>query len=388
MLPRWRKLIADLIGNPIRTILVVASISVGLFAVGMLVTIHFIVQDDMARGYAKFNPPNILITVDQITEDTVNNIKNIKGVAQVEGARKFNIRMLDRDGNWVSADMLARKTFSAPDLMNVNLIDGRLEINEREILIDQFKFEQVQVFEDNLIQVELPSGSVKSLQLAGKIQDQTIGIDTGGGGFFTSPIQGYISLDSLSFLEQGQSFNQIYLTTTSENGELDQIRAISDEIVDYLGKNGVRIAQTTVKKSDTHPNFIYVNAIANLLFVLVFMIVFLSSFLIITTLSAIMSQQIQQIGIMKSIGGTKKQIYTIYTILIFFFGLIAFGLALPLSMLSGFKMVSFLANTANFVFLGERYLWQPFLISDNYCDGYPSGCWSIPYSSWDKNKSH
>ena len=38
--PRWRKVFSDLWGNRIRTSLVVASIAVGLFAVGMIATIH------------------------------------------------------------------------------------------------------------------------------------------------------------------------------------------------------------------------------------------------------------------------------------------------------------------------------------------------------------
>ena len=119
--------------------------------------------------------------------------------------------------------------------------------------------------------------------------------------------------------------------------------------------------QTTVHESDTHPNYIYVNAISALLLVLGFLIVFLSSFLIINTLSALMQQQIQQIGIMKSLGATKKQIVSIYMILIFLYGMIAFGIALPLSRISAFKMVSFLASKVNFEFLGNRILWSPVL---------------------------
>ena len=363
MRPRWKKLFADLIGFPIRTILVVLSIAVGLYAIGMIVTIHMVVQDDMAQGYVKDHPPNIQISVDQADQNIIESVKKFEGIATVEGARKFTSRIIDKNGDLVKADILARKTYVEPEIMIVNRLDGELAIGEGEILIDQFKFGNVQLFEKDSIKVELPSGSIKELFVAGKIQDQVIGFDTGGGGFFIAPIQGYITLESLPLFEQQQSFNQIFITVEPELVDLKQIREVSDSVVDYLTKNDVRVIQTTVKKSTTHPNFIYVNAIAILLFVLGFMVVFLSSFLIINTLSAIMNQQIEQIGIMKSIGGTERQIYSIYIVLIFIFGFLALCLALPLSMISGFKMVAYLANKANFIFQGERFLWQPVLIS-------------------------
>lgn len=363
MQPRWKKLFADLVGFPIRTILVVLSIAVGLYAVGMIVTIHVVVQDDMAKGYIKDHPPNIQISVNQVDQNMIESIQKFDGISYAEGARKFTSRIIDKNGDLVKADILARETYVEPEIMVINRLDGDLAISEGEILIDQFKFGNVQLFDKDLIKVELPSGTIKEVKLAGKIQDQTIGFDTGGGGFFIAPIQGYITLESLPLFEQKQSFNQIFITVKPEIVELVRIREISDSIVDYLSKNDVLVIQTTVKKSTTHPNFIYVNAIAILLFVLGFMIVFLSSFLIINTLSAIMNHQIEQIGIMKSIGGTEKQIYAIYIVLIFILGLLALCLALPFSMLSGFKMVAFLANKANFIFQGERFLWQPVLIS-------------------------
>ena len=48
MRPRWKKIFSDLWGNKLRSFLVVASITIGLFAVGMITSMH--VHSD--RGYA------------------------------------------------------------------------------------------------------------------------------------------------------------------------------------------------------------------------------------------------------------------------------------------------------------------------------------------------
>ncbi len=59
MRPRWRKVLADLRGNLGRTMLVIASIAVGLFAFGVIATMYIVIREDMSAGYAAVKPANI-----------------------------------------------------------------------------------------------------------------------------------------------------------------------------------------------------------------------------------------------------------------------------------------------------------------------------------------
>ena len=61
------KVLSDLWGNKVRTLLVVASMAVGLFAVGMIATIHAILSTDIRASYAAVNPANIMINADTLT---------------------------------------------------------------------------------------------------------------------------------------------------------------------------------------------------------------------------------------------------------------------------------------------------------------------------------
>ncbi len=48
--PRWRKVLSDLTSNKTRTILVVLSIAVGVFAVGMIAGSRAILANDLATA--------------------------------------------------------------------------------------------------------------------------------------------------------------------------------------------------------------------------------------------------------------------------------------------------------------------------------------------------
>ncbi len=55
-------MLTDLWEDKTRTSLVVASIAVGVFAIGMIITAFVILKADINHSYASVNPPNIQIT--------------------------------------------------------------------------------------------------------------------------------------------------------------------------------------------------------------------------------------------------------------------------------------------------------------------------------------
>lgn len=59
MRPRWRKIFLDLFENPTRTLLVVFSIAVGVFSIGVIAGAYVIIENDMSASYAANKPANI-----------------------------------------------------------------------------------------------------------------------------------------------------------------------------------------------------------------------------------------------------------------------------------------------------------------------------------------
>ena len=65
--PRWRKVLADLWGNKIRTLLVVASIAVGVFALGTVTGTYLIILEDMDAQYQAISPHSAYVNASRIT---------------------------------------------------------------------------------------------------------------------------------------------------------------------------------------------------------------------------------------------------------------------------------------------------------------------------------
>ena len=105
MRPRWRKVFHDLVGNFSRTALVVTSIAVGVFSIGVIVGAYVIISHDMSASYAANNPMNVELRTTPFDNTLITMVKNIRGVRQVEGRRVFTMRArIPGSSQWVTLE--------------------------------------------------------------------------------------------------------------------------------------------------------------------------------------------------------------------------------------------------------------------------------------------
>jgi putative ABC transport system permease protein len=353
--PRWRKVVSDLVGSKARSLLVIASIGVGLFAVGLIINVYLIITQDMRAGYTAVNPANIITSSTPFDSGTVDHVRNISGVHQAEGVFNFTLRYHAADGKWKPIDFHAIPEIDSKQIDTLTLLQGKWPPENKQLAVDGYNLAKLPVGVDELLEIELPSGKIRQMKLVGVVNDQTVGA-TGSGGFFLAPVQGYITYETLTWLEIPQTLNTLYITVDGDANDLDHLRTISNQVSQTLEDGGQTVFGAATRALNDHPNRVYVDAIAAVLFVLGFLVMFLSAFLITNTLSALLNQQIHQIGVMKTIGAGRGQVAGIYMLQIFFFGLIAFLIAMPLSSYAAYALLGSFAGEINIILQGFRVI--------------------------------
>jgi putative ABC transport system permease protein len=345
--PRWRKALSDLWGNKMRSLLVVASIAVGLFAVGIIASSYQIISEDMRSGYASVQPANILILGDSFEQELVDQVRRLEGVQEAEAVRTARLR-LDTGDEWITIQIVAIPDIGENTINQVRLEQGAWPPGFREIAIERYKLPDTRAGVGDPIEIEAVVGSSRRLEISGVVYDQTIGAGSLGGGFFLAPVQGYIDMETAEWLGMPEGLNQLYVRVTGDSTDEARIDEVAARVRERVERSGVAIYTTSIQRSDEHPNSTYVDAIAGVLLLLGLLVVFLSGFLITNTFSALMAQQVGQIGVMKTVGGQRAQIIGIYMTLIFIFGVLAFLAALPLSQQAAYGILQFLSERINF----------------------------------------
>ncbi len=347
--PRWSKVASDLGDSKSRTILVIASIAVGVFAIGMIVTAYAILSEDIDRSYASVQPANIEIWTDPFDEDLVRILERIPGVKHAEGRHIAHVRGRKADGVWLSLKLIAAPDFAQLDINQLSVIDGTSSPGRREMLISKNFMNNTgyQVGDDILI--EFPDGSTRRLPVVGLVTDQA------GGGDPSEGANTYLTTETLRSMGLEDTFNRLYLTVEQGDDE-DAIAEIADRVEDRVERNQLEVYRTEIAVSNEHPMATTILAILGVLGALGILVMVLSSTLIINTLNALLTQQMRQIGVMKLIGGRSLQILGMYLILITAYGLVALLIAVPIGTIAGYAFASFIAFMTGAELQGFRFI--------------------------------
>ena len=99
---RWGKVLRDLWMNKTRTVLVVLSIAVGVFAFGMIATCEAVFNREMTVSYLAINPPSFHIYCDLFDDELVNVVERVPGVSQAEGRSSYTLPVAVGDDEWRS----------------------------------------------------------------------------------------------------------------------------------------------------------------------------------------------------------------------------------------------------------------------------------------------
>jgi len=192
------------------------------------------------------------------------------------------------------------------------------------------------------IKVELSSGSQYELTIAGTAHD----LNAFPGNMVPLPTA-YVSLETLEWLGYPGQYNQINIVTKEKITSIPQLETVASSIKERLEKRGFQVYSTQVKNASEHWAKSTLQSFTLILSGLGIVSLILSGFLIINTISALISQQRRQIGMMKAIGGTGKQIISLYLVLVGFYGLLALIIALPVSMALSYFFISLVAHLLN-----------------------------------------
>jgi len=350
MRPRWRKVFHDLIGNLSRTVLVVVSIAVGVFSIGVIVGAYVIISNDMSASYAAHNPMNIEIRSEPFDSSLITTIQAMSGVKEVEGRNVFSMRVrIPGNSQWVTLNMVAIDDFAKMKINLLTPISGTDRPEKDQVLLERKALGDLNIQVGGNLEFELDNGIIKTMPVVGIVQDPS----TGAGDFLAQPFA-YITTSTLVWLGQLDTFNRLYVTLSQGQNDGLHLRQMAANVKDKVEKSGIVVLRTRSSKTNEHPLASTVQAVLGILLALGILILFLSSSLIANTLNALLNQHLRHIGVMKLVGARRNQIFGMYIVLILGFGVIALIIAVPLGGQGAYALSAFIAQKINFNLLGYR----------------------------------
>ncbi len=340
--PRWRKVLRDLWGNKTRTLLVVLSIAIGVFAIALVSGSRAIMTRELAAAYAAINPVHVQLAAEPFDDDLVQAVRHVPGVRDVQGHLNLGVRVSTGPDTWQQLSLTAFPDFHDIRINVVRPTAGAWPPPTNQLVIERASLSLLKANIGDTVTVELPGGKQRRMRIAGTAHDLNLPPAPLIGRAF-----GYMAMDTAEWLGQERKLTELNVVFEGQPATVQDVEAAARLVRDKIEKSGHKVFSTYIPTPGKHPADEIIQPLLLLLGALGVLSLLASGFLVINTISALLMQQLRQIGVMKAIGARGRQIVGMYMVTALLFGVMALLVAMPLGALGAYGFSRFMSSAIN-----------------------------------------
>jgi putative ABC transport system permease protein len=355
----WRKAFRDLWENKIRAVLVILALVVGVVSVGTVSTAYSILIREMNENYLRTDPASATLWVTPLDTDLVQTVANMPQIGKAEARSQIIGRFQIASGEWRELWLYVIPDFNNIQLDTFTPEQGSWPPATGDILLERTAVSVAQVSINDRVTVKIPNQKEQTLSFTGTVH--TPGLPPA---WVEGRVYGYITPGTLALFGDNPAMNQLKITVSKNELDKAYITQTTYELKNWLENKGYTVSRIDIPEPGKHIHADLMSAFITMLGVMGILALIMASILVTNMIASMMGQQIRQIGIMKSIGGGVNQISRIYFSVIFYLGMVALIIGLPISLILGRALADYEAvQMLNFeIFDNHVDLWVYLLV--------------------------
>jgi putative ABC transport system permease protein len=321
----WYKIWFDIWHNKTRTLLTVLSIAAGVFAVGAIFGMSDMMLTNMDKSHHEVLATHINAGLtDYVDRDILMSLRDIPGVEDVEPYNSANVLYkLRPQDEWRQGVIQMRDNYEQQKYELLQLRGGHWPNSKNEIAVERMGAQSLNIGIGDSVIFKIDEKE-RVLPITGFIRHP-----------FVPPPQ---FMDLAFFFMNGEGMERLSVPPGKFGGFYVRVTPYSEEhakevataIKDKLAKQNITVAGFQYENPDKHWGRTFMDAMTQVQQLLALICVVIGAILVFNTISNLITQQTNQIGIIKAIGGRTPSIVGMYLVSALVYGTLAFIIALPL----------------------------------------------------------
>jgi putative ABC transport system permease protein len=337
----------DLWQDKTRTLQVVLVIALGAIAIGLVIGGRNVIANTVLSGWQAAEPPHIKLAVTPpLDDEQLQGLARIEGVEEVEGLLSQGIEWrLIGEEVWTTGQLEGRDDYKNGQKLGLDgLLDGSWPgRNEVAIGLNSVGPDPGVEIGDTL---EIRSGeTIREYPVVGLMDP------VGPSPTFGINLRVVAERSTFERITGRDTYNLVQ--TRGPLWDRDLAEATDLRIQEYfedidVDSVGVLFPfQDRITPPDVPPAAAILNGIFFLLGIIGVIVVILGIFLVYNSISAIVTQQVNQIGVLKAVGAKSRQILFTYLTLVLSYGLLAAIISIPVGYFAARGLQLFFADFLN-----------------------------------------
>lgn len=341
--PRWRKLIGDFDATRGRIALMLAALTIGMFALTTISGAYAILSREIARNYLDTNPASALIDVGEVTPEILATIAADPDIAAAEPASIVIARARVGEETWHRTLLFIVPDFSSSSIGLTFPEGGSFPPADGAVLVEREAMGFLGAVLGEEISIQTSAGTTLDLPVAGTVHDPSL-----------APAwqeqTAYIYLSSQTAAQLGLPLAPELVKVIVRDAGLgqDHIDGVVSGVASRLRDLGATVHQVQIPPVNQHPHQSQMNGVLGMFMFFAILTLILSAVLTAAMVSALLAQQVRQIAIMKAIGGTSRQIGVLYLVGIAIVAALALAIAIPVGMYGAVGFAGVISQLLNF----------------------------------------
>lgn len=335
------KVIRDLLKDKFRISISLFAIIFGTSAFGIMLFSYNLTSRELSEGFLRCSPASGSIMVDKIDDKLIEITKSFKEISAFEEKGYYELRIKVGKDQWKTLHLFGFKDFYNTSVNKVFNQKGSFKTGKDEILIERDALGVAETGLNEIITISMPDSSLRDFKITGIVHDLN-----------THPasveniIPAYINYDQLDDI--GLKGNRIDFILSDNKYDRTSIMSVTNDYIKLLESNGYKVNATDISNAPgktihqvEYDAVLFVLQIASILAFL------LGCMIMSSLLSTILSSQIRQIGILKSIGAKTEKIFLAYMLVIFSLVLVNIAVSIPLALFVGGNLANIFLKLGN-----------------------------------------
>ena len=341
--PRWIKLWRDAVAARGRLALIVGAIAASVAALATMAITSAVLMREVPRSYLGSNPASAqLELVAEPDAALLARVRQRADIAQVEAAASLRGRIELWPGDWAPLLLFVVPDLETQAINTVHPEAGAWPPATGTLLIERSALPLTHRAIGAPITIELPHAGRRSVALSGTVHDP--GVAPAGQ---EQTVYGYVTSNTLAVLGETAPLTLLKVVVARGGGDAAAIERTARDLAGWLAAQGSTVEQIRIPPPLRHPHQAQMNAILAMLTGFSGLALVLGAVLCATVISALLAQQVRQIGIMKAIGARTSQIALPLLVLVALLGLLATAIGLPLGLFAADAFVRAIAQLLN-----------------------------------------
>lgn len=332
----------DLARRPGRSLLTILALAAGVFEVALVLDAYGLLQPELRDVHGRTVPASATLYTDRQDDALEDSLRALPGIARVEARPVIVARTrASASAEWVPAQLHVVRDFAAQQLDLFTADTGAWPPGPGDVLLERTALQVAGVQVGDSLDFRLEGGRVVRLRVAGTAHAPGM-----APAWMEHMVPGFIGWSSpLRGPEAGESAQ--YRFVAEHPLDEGDIRERGDDARALLARHGVEVSRVHVPTPGKHPHADQMAAFRFLLLSFGALSLLLSAVLVASMVHAFMAEQVREVGVLKAIGATSRQVAGIYLAQVAVLAVLGIAVGMPPGLWAGHQYATFSAGILN-----------------------------------------